>query len=243
MPGKAYREGISLIEIMNMFPDESSAEKWFEGIIWNTGITCPHCGSENAVQTKNRKPLPYRCRTCRKHFSIRHGTVMSKSRIPLRKWAIAIYMSATSLKSVSSMKLHRDLEISQQSAWFLMHRIREAFPFDSADMGGPVEVDETYIGGKRRNMSNAKRKAFKDTGRGAVGKTAVVGVKDRKTNKVKAKSVKSVDKPTVQGFVKDINANDATVYSDEATVYEGLPRKHETVNHSAKEFVRHNGSH
>jgi len=236
MPGKSYREGISLIEIMNMFPDELAAEKWFESIIWSNGTVCPHCGSQNVAQTGNRKPMPWRCRTCRKHFSVRHGTVMSKSRIPLRKWAIAIYMSATSLKSISSMKLHRDLEISQQSAWYLMHRIREAFPFDNVSMDGPVEVDETYMGGKRRNMSNSKRKKL--SGRGAVGKTAVVGMKDRETNEVRARVVENTDAKTLQGFVKSSADEGAKVYTDGATAYDGLPFDHESVNHSISEYVR-----
>ena len=127
--------------------------------------------------------MPYWCTDCRSYFSVKTGTPLASSNIPLRKWAIAIYLCLTSLKSVSSMKLHRDLKISQKSAWFMLHRIREAWmpksggkPYD-----GPVEVDETYMGGKRRNMSNARRKELADTGRGAVGKTAVVGAKDRAT--------------------------------------------------------------
>ena len=103
---------------------------------------------------------------------------------------------------------------------------------------GPVEVDETYMGGKRKNMSNARRKELADTGRGAVGKTAVVGVKDRATRQVRAKVVESTDKPTLQRFVTEHTRPGATVYSDEAAVYEGLLFPHETVKHSASEYVR-----
>ena len=106
----------------------------------------------------------------------------------MRKWAIAIYLCLTSLKSISSMKLHRHLDISQKAAWFMIHRIREAWMPDADEGGpydGPVEVDETYVGGKRKNMSNAQRK--EQTGRGTVGKTAVVGAKDRATNRVAAR--------------------------------------------------------
>ena len=105
---------------------------------------------------------------------------MANSKIPLQKWAIGIYLCVTSLKSVSSMKLHRDLNISQPAAWFMLHRIREAWADESDDDGikfdGPVEVDETYMGGKRANMSNAQRKqlAEEGVGRGPVGKTAIV---------------------------------------------------------------------
>ena len=142
------------------------------------------------------------------------------------------------------MKLHRELKISQKSAWFMLHRIREAWMPRLGYRGwgksyeGPVEVDETYMGGKRKNMSNARRKELADTGRGAVGKTAVVGVKDRATRQVRAKVVESTDKPTLQRFVYEHTRPGATVYTDEAAVYEGMHFHHETVKHSVSEYVR-----
>ena len=185
--------------------------------------------------------MPYWCTDCRSYFSVKTGTPLSHSNIPLRKWAIAIYLCLTSLKSVSSMKLHRDLKISQKSAWFMLHRIREAWMPHNGGSGlyeGPVEVDETYMGGKRKNMSNTKRKELADTGRGAVGKTAVVGIKDRSTNQVSARVVPDTKKTTLQGFVSEHTDPDATVYTDEALAYEGLPFNHETVKHSVAEYVR-----
>ena len=239
-PGKAYREGLSLIEVMDMFPTEDAARKWIESVIWPAGRCCGKCGSTN-TRPASHKTMPYWCTDCRSYFSVKTGTPLASSNIPLRKWAIAIYLCLTSLKSVSSMKLHRDLKISQKSAWFMLHRIREAWmpkvgggkPYD-----GPVEVDETYMGGKRKNMSNAKRKELVGTGRGAVGKTAVVGAKDRATNQVSARVVESTDKPTLQGFVVEHTAPGATVYSDEAAAYEGIPFDHESVKHSVAEYVR-----
>ena len=157
----------------------------------------------------------------------------------MRKWAVAIYLELTSLKGVSSMKLHRDLGISQKAAWFMLHRIREAWAApDTGAFAGPVEVDETYMGGKRKNMSHAKRRELAGIGRGPVGKTAVVGAKDRATKNVRAKVVENTDKPTLQGFVTDNTAPGATVYSDEARAYEGLPFLHEAVKHSVGEYVR-----
>ncbi|MCY4594109.1 MAG: IS1595 family transposase [Bryobacterales bacterium] len=182
--------------------------------------------------------MPYWCRDCRSYFSVRTGTALERSKVPLRKWAIAIYLELTSLNSVSSMKLHRDIGVTQATAWFMLHRIRQAW-FDTDDDGsfnGPVEVDETYFGGKRQNMSRSKRKAL--TGRGPVGKTAVVGAKDRATNQVSAKVVTSTDSETLQGFVKDNADPDATIYTDEATAYESLPFDHETVKHSVGEYVK-----
>ena len=241
-PGKAHREGISLIELFDMFPDEETAAKWFEAVRWpNEGDrSCPHCGSCNTMRKENRKPMPFRCRDCRKFFSVRQGSVMEHSRIPLRKWAIAIYLNATSLKGVSSMKLHRDLKITQKSAWFMAHRLREAFGSEEGLFTGLVEVDETYIGGKRKNMSNAKRRKMKEdgAGRGAVGKTVVVGAKDRETSQVSARVIQSTDAPTLQGFVHDHTKPEAQVYTDDAAAYVGIDRPHDSVNHSSGEYVR-----
>ena len=147
----------------------------------------------------NAKPMPYWCTDCRSYFSVRTGTPIARSNVPLRKWAIAIYLCLTSLKSVSSMKLHRDIGVSQPTAWFMLHRIREAWAGDSDDqLDGPAEVDETYFGGKRENMPLAKRKTL--AGRGAVGKTAVVGVKDRDSGEVRAEVVERTDSTTLKGF-------------------------------------------
>ena len=144
----------------------------------------------------------------------------------------------TSLKSVSSMKLHRDLGITQKSAWFLAHRLRASLSEDARLFSGPVEVDETYMGGKHKNMSNAKRKQLAGTGRGPVAKTAVVGARDRETNQVAAKVIQSTDADTLQGFVKDHADHQATVYTDDATAYETLPFDHDTVKHSLSEYVK-----
>ena len=122
-PGKAHREGISIIELMDLFPDEDTATKWFETQVWPTGRCCGHCGGINTSEVPNAKPMPYWCTDCRSYFSVRTGTAIARSKIPLRKWAIAIYLCLTSLKSVSSMKLHRDLKITQKSAWFMLHRL------------------------------------------------------------------------------------------------------------------------
>ena len=242
-PGKAFRKGISLMELMEMFPDEAAAVQWFEAQVWPEGRCCGHCGSTSTSEVPNAKPMPYWCSECRSYFSVRTGTVMQKSRVPLRKWAIAIYLDVTSLKSVSSMKLHRDIKVTQKTAWFMLHRIREAWTDGSRSNGsfsGPVEADEAYFGGKRANMSNTKRKELTDAGvgRGAVGKVAVVGIKDRETKQVRARVVQYTDKPTLQGFVVEHTNLGATVYTDEASAYEGLPFNHESVKHSVSEYVR-----
>ena len=237
-PGKAHREGLSLIEAMDMFPDEDAATRWFESVVWGGHRACGKCGAMNTKEVPNAKPMPYWCPDCRSYFSVRTGTALARSNVPLRKWAIAVYLCVTSLKSVSSMKLHRDLKVSQKTAWFMLHRLREAWAREtSGPFQGPVEVDESYFGGKRKNMSNAKRKALEGTGRGSVGKTAVVGAKDRASNRVSAKVVRSTDKETLQDFVTENAAPGATIYTDEAAAYQGLPN-HESVKHSVAEYVK-----
>ena len=239
-PGKSHREGISLIEIMRRFPDDATAEAWFIERRWPDGISCPHCGSLNVQTGAKHKTMPFRCREkeCAKRFSAKTGTVMEGSKLGFQVWMIATFLLSTNLKSVSSMKLHRDLNINQRSAWFLAHRLRVALAEKGGVFAGPVEVDETYFGGRRKNMSNAKRKELAGTGRGAVGKTAVIGAKDRETNQVAAKVIESTDAPTLQGFVGNHAAPGATVYSDDASAYEGMPFDHETVTHSLSEYVR-----
>ncbi len=242
-PGKIHREGLSLAELFEMFPDEAAAVAWFESAVWPDGRHCPKCGSVETREVKNGKPMPYWCKDCRSYFSVRTGTPLAHSNVPMRKWAIAIYLCLTSLKSLSSMKLSRDIKVKQATAWFMLHRIREAWgEDDDEDFDGPVEVDETYMGGERRNMSNEKRRAIRAAGspRGPVGKMAVVGVKDCETNEVRAEVVRRTDGATLQGFVREHTEPGATVYSDEAAAYKGLARdyEHEPVNHSVSQYVR-----
>ena len=241
-PGKHYRKGLSLVEITRMFPDDATARAWMESVRWPEGPVCPHCGSTNAQHPVKHRTMTHRCRDCRKWFSVRTGTPMQSSKLGLDTWAIAMYLLNTGLKGQASMKLHRDLGITQKSAWHLAHRIRESWNENGGNAFlGPVEADETYIGGKRKNMSNAKRKELAEAGagRGTVGKAAVVGVKDRDTNRVAARRISQTDATALQGFVRDHAAPGATLYTDEARAYRGMPEyAHEGVNHSVGEYVR-----
>ena len=238
-PGKSHRQGISLMELTELFPDERSAVEWFERIYWkSTGRVCGHCGSKETNQVPNAKPMPYWCKDCRSYFSVRTGTVLQSSRLPLRKWAFAVYLYVTNLKGVSSMKLHRDLNVTQKTAWFMLHRLREAWKESGLEEClGPVEVDETYVGGKEGNKHKSQKM---NAGRGTVGKTAVVGIKDRSSRKVKADVVSSTDRPTLQGFVRTQATEGSTVYTDESSSYTGLSEdyRHETVNHGVGQYVR-----
>jgi hypothetical protein len=162
---------------------------------------------------------------------------MQDSKLGYQVWAIAVFLFNANLKSVSSMELHRDLGVSQKSAWHLAHRIRECWDDLSGDpFAGPVEVDETYVGGRAKNM-HAKVRRERITGRDGVDKTTVVAAKDRATNRIAATVVGDTGKATLQGFVAGHSADGAMIYTDEHRSYEGLPR-HRTVRHSVAGYVR-----
>ena len=179
-PGKAHRKGLTLLEVADMFRDEDTAREWIETVRWPQGPYCPYCGSFNVQANVKHKSMTHRCRDCegKPFFTLRTGSVMAGTKMPYRAWAVGIYLFSVNIKGVSSMRLHRELGIGQKAAWFMLHRLRFAFEEEPGQFLGPVEVDETHIGGKRKNKPLAKRKEL--SGRGPVDMTTVAGAKDRR---------------------------------------------------------------
>lgn len=233
-PGRCDREGLSVIDLFKMFPDNASARKWMEELRWpNEERHCPVCGSLNTKTVPNEKPMPYHCGDCRKYFSVKTGTVMQSSKIGLQKWVIAIYLMSTNLKGVSSMKLHRDLGVTQKTAWFMAQKIRQGWLEGQDDkVDGVVEVDETYIGGKAKNMSAKERKSRKHY----QNKETVVGMLER-DGEIRVVHTAKQNAP----YEVRLNIETgSTVMTDAAVVYKnlGVDYDHQVVNHSIGEYVR-----
>lgn len=221
----------TLLEAVKAYANPDAALAETVDSRWAKGIVCPHCSAGNPMFLKTRRI--WKCSACRKQFSIKAGTIFEDSPIGLDKWLPAIWMIAGAKNGISSWELHRALGVTQKTAWFMLHRIRLAMQdqHDGGKLGGEVEVDETFIGGKARNMHKAER-TRKIQGRGPEGKAIVAAVLQR-GGKVRAKVVDTRKKKDLQALVRDNVEAGSNLYSDALKSYEGLGEfAHQVIDHA-----------
>jgi len=222
----------TLINFIERFKDEESCQKYLYEKRMKTGFTCPHCSNDKIYTFKDK--LTFKCAKCRKKFNIKTGTIFAGSKISLRKWFLAIFLLTTNKKGISSIQLAEQLGVTQKTAWFIDHRIRETYKQGKEKLNGTVEIDETYVGGKQKNKH--KNKKVKGTqGRSCKTKAPVVGMVQR-NGRLIAKRTPNATGETIENLIfESLDKNKTILIADEYRVYNGIAD--ERVNHSQGKYV------
>ena len=236
MPAKIEKEGvISVFDFFQMFPDADSAQEYIEMVRWGGNVCCPHCDGDRV--TKLKRKGYYLCNDCRDKFTVRTGTVFQRSHIPLNKWLYAIYVLETSRKGISSVQLAKEVGITQKSAWFMLHRLREACDVEVAPLSGEVEIDETWIGGRKSRMHYERKKKLPPGPYG--GKVPVLGLRERESGRVIAYPIENTGIDTLSVNVLANVEEGSTVFTDDHKGYNRLNNwyDHRSVNHTGWQFA------
>ena len=236
MARKRTAQTITIKQLLDYFSTEEKCIAWLEQARWQGKPTCPHCKGQDHISPAQSKRFTYWHKNCRKHFTVKTGTVMHSSKTTTQNWIVALYYVLTARKGISAMQLSKELGVQYRTAWYMLHRIREACTSGEFKLRNVVEVDETYIGGKEKNK-HASQKPKKL--RGTTGKQAVLGIRER-GGKTKAKPVSSTDRLTLWNEIERNIEKGSTLYTDDHGAYRGLELaqyNHKAVNHSAKQYV------
>jgi transposase-like protein len=221
---------MDLPQLIERFQSEDKCRAYLEALRWPQGVECPRCHAHKASRIAKRGQFD--CDSCRYQFSVTAGTIFHDSHLPLWKWLLAVYMMAESKKGMSANQLGRTLKVSYKTAWYLCHRVRAAMKDAHPELlDGIVEVDETFLGGKRRGVGRGSRK----------GKRVIVGAVDREDGRVRLRVVPAAKQVYLTKFIKDVTHPDTAIHTDESNLYKDLflrGREHKSVNHSTGEYVR-----
>jgi len=226
----------NLFDLLKYFKDESTCRDYLEQIRWNGQVICQYkdCGHNHVHKCATR----YKCAKCKRMFSVRANTIFEDSHIPLQKWFAAIYLITSHKKGISSHQLHRDIGVTQKTAWFLNHRVRNSMGLTSTEqLSGTIEADETFIGGSEKNK-HAHKRTDNNQGRSVKTKTPVAGVVQR-GGELRAKKIANTNGYNLRPFVKENVAFGSTVNTDEWGGYNGLAQlfHHKRINHLTGEYV------
>jgi transposase-like protein len=224
----------NLIELQKQFSDEETCWNHLEALRWAGRVVCPFCNSLDHYKFNNSHT--YKCKDCKKKFNAKIGTIFENTKVPLSKWFVSIYIATSHKKGISSLQLSRDIGVTQKTAWFILHRIREMLKAKAPRMlSGTVEIDETYIGGK----NVFRHKSLKKKGTGSTAKTAVFSILQR-GGFLWNSHVDHAYKETMLPIIDKCVGKEVTIYTDGSKIYNDLDQdyKHETVDHKSKEYVR-----